>query len=220
MARGCLSLKKQKVSNAVVGRLPRYFRRLDELYTNGVVRISSKDLGSSMGLTASQIRQDLSCFGEFGQQGYGYNVENLRREITDILGMNRKNTAVILGVGNLGRALIQNFSFARSGFTLTAAFDVNPSIVGSSINNIPVYSIDRLEQYLEGHPTKVGVLTVPRGEAQSLALRLQAAGVPGLWNFTSINAALLVPDMVVENVHFSDSLRTLSYHLSEGKESS
>lgn len=207
-------MKKQKVSSAVIRRLPRYFRHLSDLRQAGVVRISSSALGSSMGLTASQIRQDLSCFGEFGQQGYGYNVENLQREISDILGMNREHTAVILGAGNLGRALIENFHFEHSGFQLTAAFDVNPDVVGRELSGIHVLHADSLEEFLAGHPASVGVLTVPGGIAASTADRLVAAGVKGIWNFT--NTELHVGEQVmVEDVHFADSLLTLSYMISE-----
>ena len=135
-------MKKDKVSSAVIRRLPRYYRHLNDLYLAGVERISSNALGKSMGLTASQIRQDLSCFGGFGQQGYGYNIENLRGEISDILGMNRGHNAVILGAGNLGRALIKNFKFSSNGFQLLAAFDVDPKVVGTQIAGVPVYHMD------------------------------------------------------------------------------
>lgn len=208
-------MKKSKVSNAVIRRLPRYYRHLDDLFRGGVVRISSNALSRSMGFTASQIRQDLSCFGEFGQQGYGYNVENLRKEVAEILGMNRGHSAVIVGTGNLGRALIQNFHFEKSGFTLTAAFDVDPAIVGSQVGAVPVYHIDRLEEFLRQHPASVAVLTVPRAAAHSIAGRLAGAGVRGIWNFTNTDLELPVPGPVVENVHFADSLRTLSYMISE-----
>lgn len=208
-------MKKEKVSNAVIRRLPRYYRHLDDLYRSGVVRISSNALSKSMGFTASQIRQDLSCFGEFGQQGYGYNVENLRKEVADILGMNNNYSAVIVGAGNLGRALIQNFHFEKSGFTLTAAFDVDPAIVDGRVGEIPVYHIDRLEEYLHQNPASVAVLTVPKAAAHSIAGRLTEAGVRGIWNFTNTDLRLPAPGPVVENVHFADSLRTLSYMISE-----
>ena len=208
-------MKKEKVSGAVIRRLPRYFRHLTELNQAGVVRISSSALGSSMGLTASQIRQDLSCFGEFGQQGYGYNVEKLLGEVADILGMNKGHTAVLIGVGNLGRALIENFNFAWSGFQLNAAFDVRPEIVGQVMSHTPVYHADQLEEYLKDHPASVGILTVPRSIAPDIADRLVAAGVKGIWNFTNIELNLWKPDVFVENVHFSDSLQTLSYMISE-----
>ncbi len=208
-------MRKQKVSSAVIRRLPRYYRHLTDLHLVGVERISSSALGKSMGLTASQIRQDLSCFGEFGQQGYGYNVEKLRGEIAEILGMNRGHTAVILGAGNLGRALMENFHFDRSGVVLAAAFDVSPDVVGQERSGIPVYHVDKLEEYLAAHPTSIGVLTVPRSVANPIAGRLVRAGVRGIWNFTNTELSLNVPGVIVENVHFADSLLALSYMISE-----
>lgn len=208
-------MRKQKVSSAVIRRLPRYYRHLTDLYLAGVERISSSALGRSMGLTASQIRQDLSCFGEFGQQGYGYNVGKLRGEIADILGMNRGHTAVILGAGNLGRALMENFHFARSGVTLAAAFDVSPEIVGQVRSGVPVYHVDQLEEYLADHPASIGVLTVPRGVANATAVRLVRAGVRGIWNFTNSELKVEAPGVVIEDVHFADSLLALSYMISE-----
>ncbi len=210
-----MAARREKVSSAVIRRLPRYYRHLNELYLSGVVRISSSALGKSMGLTASQIRQDLSCFGEFGQQGYGYNVENLRGEISDILGMNAGHTAVVLGAGNLGRALIENFHFDRSGFRLVAAFDVDPSIVGAEMSGVPVYHVDTLEDYLAAHPVSVGVLTVPRAAAAETAERLVERGVKGIWNFTNTELKLSRQDVVVENVHFADSLLALSFMISD-----
>ena len=207
-------MKKEKVSNAVIRRLPRYYGQLDSLYQVGVVRISSSALGKAMNLTASQIRQDLSCFGEFGQQGYGYNVENLRNEIAEILGMNNGHTAIVLGAGNLGRALMHNFQFSQNGFHLTAAFDTDPAIIGCSIAGVPVYSIDTLDQYLAEHPTSVGVLTVPQTVALATAKRLIQGGVKGLWNFTNIELGIRESNVVVENVHFADSLLALSYMIS------
>ncbi len=208
-------MKKQKVSSAVIRRLPRYFRHLTDLHLTGVERISSSALGKSMGLTASQIRQDLSCFGEFGQQGYGYNVDSLRGEIADILGMNKGHTAIILGAGNLGRALMENFHFDRSGVALAAAFDVSPDVVGQERSGVPVYHVDKLEEYLAAHPASIGVLTVPRGVANPIAARLVRAGVKGIWNFTNTELNLKEPGVVIENVHFADSLLALSYMISE-----
>ncbi len=204
-------MKKGKVSNAVIRRLPRYYGQLTSLYQVGVVRISSSALGKAMNLTASQIRQDLSCFGEFGQQGYGYNVESLRDEIAEILGMNLGHTAIILGAGNLGRALIQNFQFSQNGFRLTAAFDTDPEIIGTRIAGVPVLAIDALGDYLAQNPTDVGVLTVPQSVALTTANQLIAGGVKGLWNFTNIDLTIREPNIVVENVHFADSLLALSY---------
>lgn len=208
-------MKKQKVSNAVIRRLPRYYRHLTDLSKAGVLRISSSALGTAMNLTASQIRQDLSCFGEFGQQGYGYNVESLRNEVAEILGMSRDHTAVILGVGNLGRALIENFNFQRCGFQLTAAFDVDPDLIGREISGIRIHSADELEAYLKEEPASVGVLTVPKSAAETMAQRLIQSGVKGLWNFTNLELNVGDADVVVENVHFADSLLALSYLISE-----
>lgn len=214
-------MKKQRVSSAVIRRLPRYYRHLNDLFQAGTVRISSNALGKSMSLTASQIRQDLSCFGEFGQQGYGYNIEKLRGEISDILGMNRGHNAVIFGAGNLGRALIENFHFEKSGFTLSAAFDVDSAIVGTEIAGVKVYHIDALEEYLASSAVSVGVLTVPGQVAGALADRLVTGGVRGIWNFTNIELRLEKPEgVVVEDVHFADSLLALSYMITEETERS
>lgn len=208
-------MKRSHVSSAVVRRLPRYYRHLDNLYHSGVERISSKALGHSLGLTASQIRQDLSCFGEFGQQGYGYNVETLREEIAQILGMNQGHTAVIIGAGNLGRALIENFHFSLNGFHLLAAFDVRPEVVGSQIAVTPILHIDQMKEFCSQNPVSVGVLTVPKDAAVMMAERLVRAGVRGIWNFTNMDLAVSDPSVVVENVHFGDSLLALSYKISE-----
>lgn len=209
-------MRKEKISSAVIRRLPRYYRHLDDLDRSGTVRISSGALAKSMGLTASQIRQDLSCFGGFGQQGYGYNVERLKSEIAEILGMNRNHTALILGVGNLGRALIENFPFRANGFRLAAAFDVDPALVGTRLGGAPIHHIDALEAFLREEPVDIGVLTVPATAAADLALRLSDCGVRGIWNFTNVELSQReMPGVHVENVHFSDSLLTLSYMISE-----
>lgn len=209
-------MRKEKISSAVIRRLPRYYRHLDDLYRAGTVRISSSALAKSMGLTASQIRQDLSCFGGFGQQGYGYNVERLRSEVAEILGMNRDHTILILGAGNLGRALIENFPFAANGFRLAAAFDINPSLVGTRLGGVPIHHMDTLEDFLRETPASVGALTVPARVAASSARRLCACGVTGIWNFTNVELPLQeLSGVQVENVHFADSLLTLSYMISE-----
>lgn len=207
-------MKKEKVSNAVIRRLPRYYRNLEELSRTGTVRISSGALSAAMGVTASQIRQDLSCFGEFGLQGYGYNVENLRREIGEILGVGQGHRAILLGAGNLGRALMENFHFERTGFTLTAAFDIDPAIVGRELAGVSVLDMKELEPYVQRHKVDVAVLTVPSRVAQAVTERLTACKVKGIWNFT--NMELSAPKtMVVENVHFADSLLTLGYMILE-----
>lgn len=207
--------RNTKVSTAVIRRLPRYYRQLSELQESGVVRISSSALGKSMGLTASQIRQDLFCFGGFGQQGYGYKVDSLKEEIGEILGISRGHTLVVLGTGNLGRALIKNFKFSANGFRLLAAFDVSRQVVGTQIAGVPVYHIDELEDFLARNPVNVGLLTVPVAAAQEMGERLAAAGVKGIWNFTNYEIALGREDVVVESVHFSDSLLALSYMISQ-----
>lgn len=207
--------RNTKVSTAVIRRLPRYYRQLSELQEAGVVRISSSALGRSMGLTASQIRQDLFCFGEFGQQGYGYKVDSLKEEIGEILGIHRGHTLVVLGTGNLGRAIIQNFRFSSNGFRLLAAFDISPAVVGTRIAGVPVYHTDELEPFLAQHPVSVGMLTVPISAAQEMGDRLVQAGVRGIWNFTNYEITFDRDDVVVESVHFSDSLLALSYMITQ-----
>ena len=208
-------MKKKNVSDAVIRRLPRYYRYLNDLHNKGVVRISSNSLGNKMGITASQIRQDLSCFGEFGQQGYGYNVDELRAEVGHILGVDNLHRVIIVGVGNLGHALLQNFRFLDTGFTLDSAFDVSPALIGSEVAGIPVLAMDDLEKYLETHPVDVAVLTVPHAVAQATADRLIAAGVRGFWNFTNVELSSDSQDVRFEDVHFADSLLTLSYRITE-----
>lgn len=204
-----------KVSTAVIRRLPRYYRQLSELQEGGVVRISSGALGKSMGLTASQIRQDLCCFGGFGQQGYGYKVDSLKEEIGEILGISRGHTLIVLGTGNLGRAIIQNFRFSANGFQLLAAFDIDPAMVGTRIAGVPVRHADELEDFVAANRVDVGLLTVPIAAAQQMGDRLMEAGVKGIWNFTNYELACGRPDVVVESVHFSDSLLALSYMISQ-----
>ena len=207
-------MKKRKVSNAVIRRLPRYYQTLDHLHKEGHVRISSSALGNYMGVTASQIRQDLSCFGEFGQQGYGYTIPDLRKEISEILGMTKGYRAVLLGAGNLGRALIKNFPFHDSGFELLTAFDTDPDIIGTAINGIPVLPLSELDSFVVEHEISVGILTVPMHAARDLAQRLVTAGVKGIWNFTNTEIDIQSPHVAVESIHFADSLLTLSYLIS------
>ena len=209
--------KRDKVSNAVIRRLPRYYRRLDELYLSGVERISSSALAESMNLTASQIRQDLNYFGGFGQQGYGYNVEKLRDKVAEILGMTSGHTAIIMGCGNLGRALLQNFHFEKYGIRMVAAFDTRQDIAGTSINGIPILDGSELEEFvgLQAKPISIGVLTVPQQAAAPVARQLIRAGIKGIWNFTNLELNISDPEVTVEDVHFADSLLALSYLISE-----
>ena len=210
-------MKKRRISDAVIRRLPRYYRYLDDLHSKGIVRISSNSLGVRMGITASQIRQDLSCFGEFGQQGYGYNIVELRTEIGHILGVDAQRRLVIVGAGHLGHALMRNFDFVQGGFALDTAFDVSPALIGTRVNSVLILPLAELEDYFAALHPAVAVLTVPKASAQETAERLVALGVKGIWNFT--NVELSVPDDVfVEDVHFADSLLTLSYRISKDAE--
>ncbi len=206
-------MKKENISDAVIRRLPRYYRQLTDLYQRGIVRTSSHSLGQEMNITASQIRQDFSCFGEFGQQGYGYNVEELRSEIGHILGVDNDHHLIMIGVGNLGRALLNNFPFENTGFTVDASFDVSPDVIDTQINGIPVYSTDELESYIKRHAVDVVVLTIPQAVAQATANRLIDLGIRGFWNFTNVELSSPNPDVQFENIHFADSLLTLSYRI-------
>ena len=206
-------MKKENISDAVIRRLPRYYRQLTDLCARGVVRISSHSLGQEMNITASQIRQDFSCFGEFGQQGYGYNVEELRAEIGHILGVDNDHHLVMIGVGNLGHALLQNFPFIQTGFTVDAAFDVSPAMVGTTVNGVPIYAMNDLESYIREHRVDVVVLTIPQSIAQEMADKIISLGVRGFWNFTNVELSCTEPDVKIENIHFADSLLTLSYRI-------
>lgn len=203
--------KKNSVSMSVIRRLPRYYRFLTELSKNGVTRISSKELSEKMGFTASQVRQDFNCFGGFGQQGYGYNVENLRASIREILKLDNSHKAVLLGAGNLGRALMTNFNFAQSGFALTAAFDIKPELEGAQVAGVPVMAMSRLERYVAEENPDIAILTLPRYAAKEAADNLCRWGIRGIWNFTGVDLHLDGVAIPVENVHFSESLMTLSY---------
>lgn len=206
-------MKKENISDAVIRRLPRYYRQLTDLCNRGVIRISSHSLGQEMNITASQIRQDFSCFGEFGQQGYGYNVEELRAEIGHILGVDNDHHLVVIGVGNLGHTLLQGFLFSQAGFTVDAAFDVSPAAVGTTVNGVPIYSMDDLDTYIREHSVDVVVLTIPQSVAQDTADRLINLGIKGFWNFTNVELSSSDPDVKFENIHFADSLLTLSYRI-------
>lgn len=207
-------MKKQHISDAVIRRLPRYYRYLDDLHSKEIVRISSSSLGNRMGITASQIRQDLSCFGEFGQQGYGYNIVELRAEIGHILGVDRQRHLVIIGAGHLAHALMQNFDFVQDGFILDTAFDISPTLIGTRINGVLIRSMEEMEDYFAAVHPAVAVLTVPKSVAQSVAQHLVSLGVKGIWNFTNVELSVS-SDVFVEDVHFADSLLTLSYRISK-----
>ncbi len=204
---------KYRISANVIRRLPRYLRWMRFLERQKVEKISSGDLGERMGLTASQIRQDFNCFGGFGQQGYGYNVSDLRRDIGSILGVDETLSSVVIGVGNLGRALISNFRFSEYGFRVTAAFDVLPELRGAVINGVTVRPASELEDYLRSNDVDVAILTLPQAYANETAELAVRCGVRGIWNFTGIDFDGDLGDTVVEDVHLSDSLLTLGYYL-------
>ena len=208
-------MRRVNVSNNVIRRMPRYLRNLDELAGHAINRISSSELGEQLGLTPSQIRQDFSCFGEFGQQGYGYNVHALREQIASILGMDRGLNAVLIGVGNIGRALMDNFCFSAWGCNLLAAFDVNPELIGKEFNGIHIYSMEDLTGFLKGRPADLAVLTVPKESAITVTDILTRNGIGAIWNFTNVDIAGPNSSLIVENLHFSDSLLSLSYYISE-----
>ena len=208
-------MKRSKVSNNVIRRLPRYLRKLDELTEAGVSRISSGELGRQLGLTPSQIRQDFSCFGEFGQQGYGYKVTALRAEIASILGMDRGFTAILIGVGNIGQALMCNFSFKNWGFDLKAAFDIKPELIGTEYEGVPIFDMKVLPEYLAENHVDVVVLCVPKEHAVSTTEMLTKHGINAIWNFTNVELTAPESRTIVENIHFSDSLLSLSYYIAD-----
>ena len=214
-------LDRPEVSSVVIRRLPRYFRYLRELIRMGKVRISSGELSKLMDVTASQIRQDLNCFGGFGQQGYGYNIKYLHSKISELLGVTEGYRAVIVGAGNLGRALAATHMFERRGVTRVALFDSNPSIIGTEIYGIPVYDVVTLGEFCLEHKIDIGVLTVPKEAAFDVANVMADAGVKGIWNFANMELKHPNPDIIVENIHLGDSLMTLCYAIKskgEGEE--
>lgn len=208
-------MAKENVSLSVVRRLPRYHRFLKELLASGTVRISSGDLSAKMGLTASQIRQDLNCFGGFGQQGYGYNVKDLYEEIGKILGLDKRRKAVLLGAGNLGRAIALHMDFSSRGFELLAIFDSNPALVGMGVGGVTVSDCANLEAFCRMIRPDVAILCIPKEAARSLAGTLVDCGIRGFWNFSHYDMTLDYPGIVVENVHLGDSLSTLCFRVNE-----
>lgn len=208
--------QEKKVPTVVIKRLPRYYRYLGDLLEQNITRISSSALSKKMNVTASQIRQDFNYFGGFGQQGYGYNVEYLYHAIGDILGLHDEDTMIIIGAGNLGRALANHNNFSKRGFKLVGIFDVDKRIIGSCINGIEVMPEDSLEEFLANNRVDIGILTLPKDEVQQSAERLAKCGVKGLLNFSYMELKL-PNDIAVENVHLSDTMMTLSYKIKQGK---
>ncbi len=206
-------MTNRTISESVIRRLPRYYRFLGELHDAGVSRISSRELSERMGLTASQIRQDLNCFGGFGQQGYGYNIDLLQAEIGQILGLDRPMNAILLGAGNLGRAMAQHIDFSRRGFHLIGIFDRKEALFGQVIHGLPIRDVSTLDDFCrDNHPT-VAILCVPREDTEALVDQLVKLGITGFWNFSHYDISMKYPQLSVENVHFGDSLMTLSYRL-------
>ena len=200
------------ISRAVIARLPRYYRHLGELMEEGVERISSNDLSQRMHVTASQIRQDLNKFGGFGQQGYGYNVKYLYTEIAKIMGVDRQHNLIIIGAGNLGQAIANYANFERRGFIIKGMFDVNPRLIGRVVRGVEIRGVEELEKFIVDNQVQIAALTIPKTKAPEIADRLVAAGIKAIWNFAHTD--LVVPDdVVVENVHLSESLMRLSYRV-------
>ncbi len=205
-------MERKEISKAVITRLPRYYRYLGELLEEGVERISSNDLSIRMKVTASQIRQDLNNFGGFGQQGYGYNVKYLYTEIAKILGIDRQHNLIIIGSGNLGQAIANYANFERRGFIVKGMFDVNPRLIGLVVRGIEIRGVEELEKFIVEHEVQIAALTIPKTKAPEIADRLVKAGIKAIWNFAHVD--LVVPDdVVVENVHLSESLMRLSYRV-------
>ncbi len=205
------------ISQAVIRRMPRYYRYLGDLLASGVERVSSSELSKLMNVTASQIRQDLNNFGGFGQQGYGYNVRFLYDEIGKILGLTEIHQMIIIGAGNLGQAIANYGGFDRLGFVTIALFDVNTSLIGKEIRGIKIHSLDELEEFCENNKVDIAALTMPKQTAENTAQRLVDLGVRAIWNFSHVDLDVQNDEVIVENVHLSDSLMQLSYNIAKNK---
>ena len=203
--------KKEEISISVIKRLPRYYRFLQSLKENGIIRISSKELANRMGLTASQIRHDFNCFGGFGQQGYGYNVPELHAKIGEILGVGIERKTILLGAGNLGKAVCNKIFGVDSGFRLIGIFDKNEAICGNMIKGIPVRNIDYLENFCIDNKPVCAVICIPSNDMKELTDSLINLGIKSFWNFSNYDIAMAHPEVLVENVHLTDSLMTIGY---------
>lgn len=205
------------ISQAVIRRMPRYYRYLGDLLESGVERISSNDLSKLMNVTASQIRQDLNNFGGFGQQGYGYNVRFLYEEIGKILGLTETHQMIIIGAGNLGQAIANYGRFDRLGFVTIALFDVNPALIGKEVRGIKIRSLNELEEFCKNNRVDIAAFTMPKQTVENTAQRLVDMGVRAIWNFAHVDLEVQNDDVVVENVHLSDSLMQLSYNIAQNR---
>lgn len=209
--------QKGEIPSVTIKRLPVYYRFLADLAKKEVERVSSKELAVKMGINPSQLRQDLSYFGSFGQQGYGYRVQDLMEEIGRILGLNQNLKMVLIGAGHLGTALANYESFTRRGFVITAVFDNNPEMIGKNINGMLIQNIKELREYLRSHPVDIGIITTPAESAQDIANQLIEEGIKGIWNFAPVS--LRIPaGITLENVHISESLFLLSFKLQQKKQ--
>lgn len=213
-------METKQISKAVIKRLPRYYRYLGELMEDNVERISSNELSKKMHTTASQIRQDLNNFGGFGQQGYGYNVKYLYEEIGKILGLNQRHNIIVIGAGNLGQALANYVKFEKLGFMIIALFDVNPALEGVTVRGIKIHMLDELESFCAENQVDIAALTMPKEKADAIANRLVSLGIHAIWNFAHVDLELIDKDVVVENVHLSDSLMQLSYNVVKNRKQS
>lgn len=210
-------MPKKNISKSVIRRLPRYYRFLGELLKEGINKISSHELAERMRLTASQIRQDLNCFGGFGQQGYGYNVSELRSEIGSILGVDKQNKTILIGAGNLGHALAVHINFEKYGCKLCGIFDSDEKMVGQSIVGQKIYGIDRLSEFCRQNQPKIAILCIPKSAAPQLCEQLIGLGIKAFWNFSHYDINLGHSDIIVENVHLGDSLLALNYGVSNAE---
>lgn len=209
-------MSNKNISMAVIRRLPKYHRYLGDLLDRDIQRISSKELSDIIGFTASQIRQDLNNFGGFGQQGYGYNVEELYNEIGKILGLSRTYNSIIIGAGNLGQAIANYSGFTNAGFKIKALFDANPRMIGLKIRDFEILDSDDIEEFVAENDIDIAILCIPKNGAQEVVDRLVKSGIKGVWNFAPLD--LEVPnDVIVENVNLTESLFTLSYLMNEDK---
>lgn len=207
-------MKSKRISEAVIRRLPRYYRHLTQLREMGMDRISSRELAARMGLNASQIRQDFSCFGGFGQQGYGYHVSTLLQEVERILTLDVEHGAIVAGAGHIGQALCNFTGFEQQGFMIKALFEIKPDLIGREINGRPVYHSEKMESFILNNNIEIGIIAACKSAAQSLADRMIAAGIRGIWNFAPVDVEASVP---VENVHLTDSLSVLAFKLGRGE---
>lgn len=208
---------KKKVSEAVIKRLPRYYRHLSELIDANIERVSSTELARKMRITASQVRQDLNNFGGFGQQGYGYNVRLLREEIGNILGLNKELHCIIIGGGNLGHAIANYRNFAKRGFKIKGIFDINEDVVGTEVNGIKIYHTDCMIDFIKENKIDIAIFTLPTTAVKSMINEVVTAGIKGIWNFSHFDMEI-PKNIPIVNVHLSDSLMTLAYKIQEHDE--